>query len=212
MPLDAESIESRIEEDKIKGSDFMLELLDRARHDKGLELKRVLGREGRIGVAFTLLILALPTIIPMPGPFGFIFGTCLAFVAVQMMVGANRLWLPEWIGRRVLPLKAVEATISATRPWVLRFEAWLSPGRLAVLTGRKARIVLAIPILLLAILIALPIPFGNTLPALAVALIAVSLAERDGLMVIAAMALFAVACVASYYLATAVGSAFVSLI
>lgn len=207
-----ERTEERIDEEKTKGSDFMLELLDRARHDNGLALRCVLGREGRIGVAFTLLILALPTIIPMPGPFGFFLGSCLAFVAVQMMAGANRLWLPDFIGRRVLPLKAVEATISATRPWVLRFEAWLTPGRLAVLTGRKARIVLAFPVLLLAILIALPIPFGNTLPALAVVLIAISLAERDGLMVIVAMAAFVVACIVSYHLAVAAGSALASMV
>lgn len=202
---------SQLEEEKIKGSEFMLELLDRARQDKGLELKCVLGREGRIGVAFTLLILALPTVIPLPGPFGFFLGSCLAFVAVQMMAGADRLWLPDFIGCRVLPLKVVEATVSTTRPWVLRFEAWLTPGRLGALTGRKARIVLALPILLLAVLIALPIPFGNTLPALAIVLIAISLAERDGLMVIVAMAACVAACIVSYHLAIAAGSAFASL-
>lgn len=210
--MSTERTENRIEEEKTKGSEFMLELRDRARQDKGLELKCLLGREGRIGVAFTLLILALPTIIPLPGPFGFFLGSCLAFVAVQMLAGADRLWLPDFIGRRVLPLKVVEATVSATRPWVLRFEAWLAPGRLGALTGRKARIVLALPILLLAILIALPIPFGNTLPALAIVLIAISLAERDGLMVIVAMAAFVVACIVSYHLAIAAGSAFASLI
>lgn len=209
--MNTEAIESRLDEEKIKGSDFLLELLDQARKDNGLELRRVLGREGRIGIAFTLLILALPTIIPLPGPFGLFLGTCLAFVAVQMLAGANRLWLPNFIGRRVLPLKVVEATVSATRPWVLRFEAWLTPGRLGALTGRRARIVLALPILLLAVLIALPIPFGNTLPALAIVLIAISLAERDGLMVIVAMAAFAVACVVSYHLAIAAGSAFASM-
>jgi hypothetical protein len=88
----------------------------------------------------------------------------------------------------------------------LGIESRLQPGRLGVLTGRIARIVLAIPVLLLAVLIALPIPFGNTLPAISIALIAISLAERDGLMIIIAMIVLVAACFACYYLASTASS------
>lgn len=201
-----------LQEELIKASTFMLDLLRQARENGGVELRSVLAGEGRIGIAFSLLILAIPTIVPIPNPLGPIFGCCLAFVAVQMLFGRDRLWMPNFIGNRRLSLKIVEATIETTHPWVVRFEGWLKPGRLSTLTGHKARILLALPILLLAVLISLPIPFGNTLPALAITLVAISLAEQDGLMVVLAMTLLTLACFVSYYLAMAAGTALVSLI
>ncbi|MGG7517852.1 exopolysaccharide biosynthesis protein [Allorhizobium undicola] len=195
------------EEPVLRGSDFLLQILERARAENGIEIDAIIGHRGRIGVAFTLLILALPTIIPLPGPFGMVFGTCLAIVALQMLWGADRLWFPAFIGRRRLPLKVVEAMARVGHPWVLRAEGWLENGRLGLLTGKSARILLAIPILLLAVLIALPIPFGNTVPALAVILIAISLAERDGLVVLFAMGVAVAACVTSYLLFGAAHSA-----
>ncbi|SIR44714.1 Exopolysaccharide synthesis, ExoD [Rhizobium sp. RU35A] len=74
------------------------------------------------------------------------------------------------------------------------------------MTGRGARVLLAIPVLFLAVLIALPIPFGNTLPAISIVLIAISLAEQDGLLILLAMVVLVAACFACYYLAITAGS------
>jgi hypothetical protein len=190
----------------MKGSDYLLELLDTAKTNGGLHIRTILMREGRLGVAVALLMLAIPAVVPVPNPLGPVFGTCLAFIALQMLFGRQTLWLPDFIGRRLLPVKVVEAAVNGTRTTILGIESRLQPGRLGVLTGRIARIVLAIPVLLLAVLIALPIPFGNTLPAISIALIAISLAERDGLMTIIAMIVLVAACFACYYLASTAGS------
>ncbi|TRL39529.1 exopolysaccharide biosynthesis protein [Rhizobium straminoryzae] len=190
----------------MKGSDYLLELLETAKRNDGLHIRTILLREGRLGVAIALLMLAIPAVVPIPNPLGPVFGTCLAFVAVQMLFGRQNLWLPEFVGRRMLPIKVVAAAVNGTRPTILRIEAMLQPGRLARLTGRGARVLLAIPVLLLALLIALPIPFGNTLPAISIVLIAISLAEQDGLMILLAMVVLVAACFACYYLAITAGS------
>lgn len=190
----------------MKGSDYLLELLDTAKSNGGLHIRTILMREGRLGVAVALLMLAIPAVVPVPNPLGPVFGTCLAFIAIQMLLGRQTLWLPDFIARRLLPVKVVEAAVNGTRTTILGIESRLQPGRLGALTGRMARIVLAIPVLLLAVLIALPIPFGNTLPAISIALIAISLAERDGLMIIIAMIVLVAACFACYYLASTAGS------
>lgn len=195
------------EEPGLRGSDFLLEILERARRKDGIEIGEIIGHRGRIGVAFTLLMLALPTIIPLPGPFGMVFGSCMVLVALQMLFGAERLRFPGFIGRRKLPLKVVEAMVRIGHPWVMKAEGWLEAGRFGLLTGKTARMVLSLPIMLLAVLIALPIPFGNTVPALAVILIAISLAERDGLVVMLALLVAVAACILSYYLVTAAGQA-----
>lgn len=54
-------------------------------------------------------------------------------------------------------------------------------SRLAILTGRTMQWRLAFPIFVSAIAIALPIPFGNFLPVLALVVIAITLMAREGL-------------------------------
>lgn len=193
-------------DDMLRGSGFLLDVLEAARKGDGISIGELVGRKGRIGIAFTLLVLCLPTLVPLPGPFGMIFGTCLAFVAVQMLWGADRIWMPGFIARRKISLKVVETMVRLGRPWVLRLESFLIAGRLPFLTGKTARMVLALPVLMLAVLISLPIPFGNTVPALAIILIAIALAERDGAVVIASLFVTVAAAVVTYYLVTVAGN------
>lgn len=42
---------------------------------------------GRSSIAFAILILSLPALTPIPGPFGMVFGTCLAIVSLQIIAG-----------------------------------------------------------------------------------------------------------------------------
>jgi len=126
-------------------------------------------------------------------------------VAFQMILGVRRLRLPALIGRRQIPLSVVEAIISSGRPWVERIEARLSFNRLPPLTGQSASMALGVLVFLLAFLIALPIPFGNTLPALTVIAIALALAHRDGAVVLASLVMAVAAGAVSYWLALAAG-------
>ena len=63
------------------------------------------------------------------------------------------------------------------------------------LTGRVARVVLAAPLLIMAMTLALPIPLGNGLPAIAVIVFALGFMERDGLAILAALGICVVALV-----------------
>ncbi len=141
------------------------------------ELFDSLGPEG-LGLA--LLLLTLPTLIPVPGPIGLTFGTLIAFVALQVMAGARALWLPPVLRRRTLPGAALRGVIARALPWLARAEPWLQERRLAALSGRRARIALALPLLLLAVAIMLPIPLGNIAPALALVAFALGFMARDG--------------------------------
>lgn len=64
-----------------------------------------------------------------------------------------------------------------------------------MLSGRYARPFLGLCILVMAVIITLPIPFGNVLPVIALAVLAVALIERDGVEVMWALALSAAAIV-----------------
>lgn len=142
---------------------------------------------GNDAIALALLLLTLPTLIPVPGPIGMTFGTLLALLAVQLMLGSRTLWLPGWARRRPLPAKALRAPIARSLPWIGRAESLLRERRLSAFAGQRARAVLAAPLLLLAVAIILPIPLGNLLPAIALMVFALGFLTRDGGAVLAAL-------------------------
>ncbi len=155
----------------------------------------VIDRLGPSSLGLVLLILTIPAIIPIPGPVGIVLGSCLALVALQVIAGARRVWLPRWLRERGLPTRFVTAAITRIAPWLERFERRLSPRRWMALSGRIARPFLGLAILAMAVIITLPIPLGNILPVIALAMLALALLERDGVAVLWALAMSLVAIV-----------------
>jgi hypothetical protein len=156
----------------------------RVLRERDLTLGSLVDHMGEQGLGLLLLVLTLPTIIPAPGPFGMVFGAVVAFVALQIMCGADRLWLPARLRSRTVPRQLLRAVIRRALPLLSLSEPVLCEGRLSWLTGRRARMSLAVPLLVMAITIALPIPFGNLLPALALIVAASGLIARDGLVIL----------------------------
>jgi hypothetical protein len=146
------------------------------------------------GLGLTLLLLTLPALIPLPGPFGIVFGTLVAAVAVQILFGAERLWLPGFLRRRPVPQRILRNVIRAGLDWAEFAERGLRENRMIWLTGRRARMLLALPLLLMAVTIVLPIPLGNLLPALALIAAAIGFMAYDGLAVLVSI-LIAIAAV-----------------
>lgn len=158
-----------------------------------ISLGQLLTAMGRTSIAFAILILSLPALTPIPGPFGMFFGSCLAIVSLQIIVGNQSIWLPGFLARRTLSATTVDLVVRHTAPVIQRVEALLRRDRLRPLTGRTAQSLIGIPVFLLAVAIALPIPFGNVLPVAALIVIAMGLMERDGLATLAGIVLAAVA-------------------
>ncbi|MFN3502624.1 MAG: exopolysaccharide biosynthesis protein, partial [Allorhizobium sp.] len=134
--------------------------------------------------ALAILIHSLPAVTPIPGPFGLLFGSCLAIVSLQIIAGYRRIWLPQFLGRRQVSGATIDLMVRYTAPLVLRVESLLQKNRMRRFAGPRAQAFLGIPVLLLAIAVALPIPFGNMLPVAALVMIALGLMERDGLVTI----------------------------
>lgn len=153
----------------------------------------VFGHLGDRAPGFLLMALAIPAIVPTPGlPAGFLFGSVLAAVALQMIAGRERLRVPGWIGRRRVSRGTLDKLVDKGTPWIERVERTLR-ARHPSLTRASVLRPLGAFVLLMGVLIALPIPFGNTLPGLAVLVTALGLIARDGLAVVAGIGLGAVA-------------------
>ena len=150
-------------------------------------------RLGASSVSLLLLLLAILALLPIPGPIGQIFGGVLAFVGVQVMRNARRIWLPQRVRNAHLPVPLLVGTIRRFIPWLRWVERGMTRRRLLALTNTKVRSALGGAVLVLGAIIAIPIPLGNLLPALAVMSIALALLERDGAVVIVAIGMTTVA-------------------
>ncbi|KQO82196.1 hypothetical protein ASF29_16755 [Rhizobium sp. Leaf262] len=154
-----------------------------------VSLDHLLEQLGDKAIAFVLLVFAIPAIIPTPGiPAGFIFGTALAILSLQMMFRASKLVLPGFLGRRSVSRSLIQLTADKAAPRLERLERLLKP-RGHVLAKFFGPAAIGIVIFLMAVLIALPIPFGNTLPGITVLIIAMALAQRDDLALLGGLVL-----------------------
>ena len=132
-----------------------------------------------------MLIFALPNAVGLgtiPG-LSTVFGLPQAIFAVQMIAGLQKPWLPRFLMEKSLSAEDFRSIVSKAHPQLSRFELMLKP-RLEALTSPLAERVLGIIFLVLATIVALPIPLGNWPPAIAMAVISIGLVERDGLFVL----------------------------
>jgi hypothetical protein len=138
-----------------------------------------------------LLIFAFPNMLPTPPGTAGILGLPLFYLSIQMMLGRLP-WLPAFIARRSVPRETLEMVVARATPWLARAERLLTQ-RLWLLVSPAAERALGALCLLLAVILVLPIPFGNMLPSLAICILALGILERDGLWVIFGLIASAVA-------------------
>lgn len=127
------------------------------------------------------IIMGAPVIGVIPGIPTF-SGVCVALVAVQIIFGRRRLWLPKWIRRRTIPSDKLTGAVG----WLRRPTAWLdrmTRPRLSWLAEGPMRRVYAAACLLIAV--SGPamelVPFSANLAGLAVVAFGLSLLVGDGL-------------------------------
>lgn len=169
----------------------MAQLLQRLPQElpEKVTLAGLLDKLGDKAIAFVLLVFAIPAIIPTPGiPAGMIFGTALAILSLQIIFGAKSMKLPVFLGRLSVSRSIIELTAEKAAPRLAKLESLLRP-RGHVLTRMLGSAGLGVVVFVMAVLIALPIPFGNVLPGLAVLAIALGLAQRDDVAVLVGLVL-----------------------
>lgn len=134
--------------------------------------------------ATLLLLFSIPNLLPgLPGTSA-VTGLPLVVLTFQMMLG-RQVWLPGFIANRSLLRANLLALLTRAAPYLERVERVLHP-RLAHLTAEPAQRLIGGIGVLLSVLVMLPIPFGNFLPALAILIAALGLLGRDGLFILVA--------------------------
>jgi hypothetical protein len=138
------------------------------------------------GFAFVLMLLLLPSALPIPtGGVTNVLELCAILVTLQMIGGRSELWLP----RRLADHRLGETFTDKAAPKVLRFIRWFErhsrPRGAKVLRTRPAVSVLGAVLLVfvLGALVAPPFSGLDTLPSLGVVLVCIGLILTDALVV-----------------------------
>ena len=144
-----------------------------------LSVDEVVDHFGHRAFGALLFIFALPNLLPLPPGSTTVLGLPLVIIAPQLLLGMETLWLPKAVGRRRIRRTDLKRTFDRARPWLRRIER-LSRPRLGWVYGGIGDRLAGLVCTLLAVVLILPIPFGNILPSLTIAALSLGLTQRDG--------------------------------
>ncbi len=144
-----------------------------------ISIGEVLNAFGDRAFGALMLLFAAPNMVPLPPGTSAVLGAPLLFITAQLMLGRPTLWMPRFICDRSISrdfFALLTAKLSPILHWMERF---LQP-RMSVLLHPVPERIVGAACLLLAVILFLPIPFGNIPPALAITAFALGILERDG--------------------------------
>lgn len=172
---DTETIEARP-----RASEILRSLISDGGNDR-LTLGDIETALGERSFGVLLLVLALLGMLP-----GVSLAAAIAMLplCIQMIWGASKPWLPLWLRQRAVKRADFAAIVQKILPALAKLEQLLRP-RYRHLTVRTAeRLVGAVCLVLVLFLLPpLPIPFSNMPFAFVIAVLALAIIERDGLLV-----------------------------
>ena len=141
------------------------------------------------GFGVLLFIFALPNLVPVNIPLlSAVLGVPLVLLAAQLSYGRHKPWFPNWLTSQSFPREGFVAVVNRALPFLERVEKLLRP-RLTVLLSWTGERLVGIAILILAVVLTLPIPFANWLPACGIAVFGLAIIEKDGVAVLVGLAL-----------------------
>lgn len=130
-----------------------------------------------------LVMFGLPNLLPVPG-LPILCGFIIGIIAFQMVLGKDHLVLPRWVGAKRVKRDDLSRVVQRATPTLSTIERAMRP-RIALLTDPPMQRVLGVVLCVLALALMAPIPFfGGIAPGIAVILLGLGLAERDGIVIL----------------------------
>ncbi|PXA84512.1 exopolysaccharide biosynthesis protein exod [Caulobacter sp. D4A] len=129
----------------------------------------------------TLLVFGLLNCLPLPPGSSTLLSLPILLLAPQIALGANAPWLPEGLAEKPLKRDDLRGLFRKITPVLRRLEVVTRP-RLGFLFAAGGERLIGVVCTLLALVLILPIPLGNLAPGATVAVLALALLQRDGLL------------------------------
>ncbi len=138
-------------------------------------------RFGGRAMGALLLLFGLACTLPLPPGGTTIFGAPLVLLAPQLMFGSRVPWLPASLRARTIATADLRNGLPRLLRLLERVEA-VSRPRLLFLFGPLGERAIGLVCTVLALVLILPIPLGNILPAASVSVLSLALVQRDGVL------------------------------
>lgn len=154
--------------------------------DPKLTLREMVEAFGERGFGAVILMLSLMALIPWPPGGKAVFSVPIILIAAELALQRDRVWLPRWLMKATVSRETYRNASRKILPRLRQVERLTRP-RIPVLTGEVADIGVGIICILLALMMALPVPFGDALPGLTLAIFGLAIIQRDGVFIIAGL-------------------------
>jgi hypothetical protein len=175
----AEKADSR----PVRTSKLLRDLLEK-NPDKTFTVQKIIDSVGGTSSFGTsLLAFSIPEVLPIPIPGLFtVVVIPTGIISAQMIAGNKQLKLPKFILKRTIHRKALATVIHSILPFLEKTEKYVKPRWSWAVHPASKRFIGAF-IFLLAVAIALPIPWTNMPLATSIFIISLGLIEKDGMMI-----------------------------
>ncbi len=144
-------------------------------------VERILSSLGDDRFEASLMMFSIPAIVPIPKPTGMV-ALPTGAIASQMVAGSKRIRLPRFIRRKSVSRRALAVAIHAVLPVLEAAEKVVRP-RWTWINNSIWRRLIGLFVLVLVLAIAFPLFGFNPYHAASIFVIALGMAERDGLAV-----------------------------
>lgn len=144
-------------------------------------VERILASIGDGGFEASLMLFSIPAIVPIPRPMGMV-ALPTGAIAAQMMAGREQIKLPRFIRKKSISRRALAVAIHAILPVLEAAEKVVRP-RWTWVNHSIWRRLIGLFVLLMVVAIAFPLFGFNAFHAASIFVIALGMAEKDGLAV-----------------------------
>ena len=166
-----------------RGLRAILDSIAEGAPDDLLALGDLMSGLGRRAFGMLLFVCVLPAFIPIPIG-GAISGPLTMLIGIQLGIGLRKPWLPAFIAKRGPHRHALQRFDRMISPALARLEHLVLPRLAWMLDSRIASIVTGLMLVVLGFLLSLPIPLTNYLFGALLLAFALSLIERDGVLML----------------------------
>ncbi len=168
-----------------KTSDVLNDIIINSEVEDNITLGKFIAAFGDRAFGIAIFVFALPNSFPIPSIPGFsaVTGLPILFFGLQLMLGYKQPWLPKKLRDYEFSQVKLASILRKIMPYIQKVEIFFKP-RLPFMTAFYSERLIGVGIAILALILALPIPFGNFLPGIAITMLSIGLIEKDGLLVI----------------------------
>lgn len=153
--------------------------------DEKISTQNVINKLGQNAAQIIIIIFCSPTALPTPALpiLTQILSAIVILTLAQLIIRKKQIWLPEKLREKELSNDLVTNSANKLLQYHKKIEKFIKP-RIRFLSIAPFNLTIYLLCGFFSIVVALPIPFSNTVPSIAIIIIMLGMIERDGIIII----------------------------